>query len=609
MYDKNKKSTQPGQRNTENKSAGRVKGASGKRNGQATLMGSKGRGQDANVKEKVYSGKFNTFVDDYEDFDDEYYRTLAKNKKQSGSASGKSTNGKKTINKNINSRSMDSRPMSSRSTDNRSTDNKGTDRRSMNNRSTDNKGTDRRSTYNRSITTKSTISNSINNSTIKNTVCIRSESGKSVSDKNVYQKGTFQNDAYGHSIADKNSYSKKVSGKTTGPERMKNNGKKGTCPYSRECGGCNYMQQSYDIELMEKQKTVEKLINKYCKVESIIGMKSPSHYRNKVHVVFDHDKKGNPLSGVYEEGSHRIVAVNQCLIHNQKADAIINTIRDMLKSFKMKTYDEDTGYGLLRHVLIRAGYISNEIMVVLVLASPILPSKSNFVKALRDKHPEISTIVINVNDKKTSMVLGDKEQVIYGKGYIEDSLCGKVFRISPKSFYQVNPAQTEILYNKAIELAELKGSETVIDAYCGTGTIGLIASDHAKRVIGVELNKDAVHDANTNAKRNNAQNIEFYNNDAGVFLSQMAEQQEKADVVFLDPPRSGSSEQFMDSLVRLKPKKVVYISCNPVSLERDLGYLTKKGYRASKAVPVDMFPWTGHVETVILMTRCGKNDK
>ncbi len=380
----------------------------------------------------------------------------------------------------------------------------------------------------------------------------------------------------------------------------------GGCSYQRSCGGCNIMHDSYEKHLEMKQKEVEKLLKKYCKVEPILGMKKPDHYRHKVHVVFDHDRKGNPISGVYEEGTHRVIAVDRCLIHNEKADAIIASIRGMLKSFKILTYDEDSGYGLLRHVLIRTGYHIGEIMVVLVLASPIMPSKNNFVKALRKEHPEITTVVVNVNDKQTSMVLGDKEQVIYGKGFIEDSLCGKTFRISPKSFYQVNPSQTELLYKKAIEFAELTGEETVIDAYCGIGTIGIIAADHAKEVIGIELNKDAVRDAVVNAKRNEITNIEFYNNDAGVFMSQMAAKGETADVVFMDPPRTGSNPQFMDAVAVLKPKKVVYISCNPVTLERDLEYLTKKGYKAQVAVPVDMFPWTSHVETVVLMSRKDK---
>lgn len=375
------------------------------------------------------------------------------------------------------------------------------------------------------------------------------------------------------------------------------------CPYLRECGGCNILKQSYEEELKFKQTTVDDLLKSFCHVEPIIGMKNPEHYRNKVHVVFDHDKKGNPISGVYEEGTHRVIPIERCLIHNKKADEIIKSIRGLLKSFKIKTYDEDSGYGLLRHVLIRTGFASGQIMVVLVLASPIFPSKNNFVKALRELHSDITTIVVNVNDKQTSMVLGEKEQVIYGKGFIEDKLCNKVFRISPKSFYQVNPAQTEIIYGKAIEMAGLTGTETVVDAYCGIGTIGIIAADQANKVIGVELNKDAVKDAIINAKQNDTKNIDFYHNDAGEFMTQMAEQKEKVEVVFMDPPRTGSTEKFIDAVALLKPDKVVYVSCNPVTLERDLKYFREKGYRAKKAVPVDMFPWTSHVETVVLISR------
>jgi len=285
-----------------------------------------------------------------------------------------------------------------------------------------------------------------------------------------------------------------------------------------------------------------------------------------------------------------------------------------LHSFKIKTYDEDTGYGLLRHVLVRRGFHSGEVMVVLVLGSPVLPSKNHFVMALRELHPEISTVIVNVNDKRTSMVLGDKESVIYGKGYIEDTLCGCTFRISPKSFYQVNPVQTELLYGKAIAYAALTGNETVVDAYCGTGTIGIIAAKSAKKVIGVELNRDAVRDAVKNAKCNNVKNIEFYNADAGQFMVEMAEYRadakrgeksgaDEVDVVFMDPPRAGSDEAFLSSVVTLAPKRVVYVSCNPETLARDLLYLTKHGYRAQECQPVDMFPWTKHVETVVLLSK------
>lgn len=376
-----------------------------------------------------------------------------------------------------------------------------------------------------------------------------------------------------------------------------------SCRVIKRCGGCQLQEQSYEKQLQEKQNYVNRLLSKFCHVENIIGMKNPYYYRNKVHAVFDTDKKGNVISGVYEAGTHNVINIDSCLLEDQKADKIIVTIRGMLKSFKMKTFDEDTGMGLLRHVLIRTGHKSGEIMVVLVLASHIFPSKNNFIKALLKVHPEITTIVMNVNNKKTSMVLGEREQVLYGKGYIEDSLCGMVFRISPKSFYQVNPVQTEILYGKAIEFASFIGNETIIDAYSGIGTIGLIASKHVKKVIGVELNRDAVKDAITNAKRNKAKNVYFYNCDAGEFMNQMASEKQTVDAVFMDPPRSGSTEQFLNSMCTMNPKKIIYISCNPETLERDLSFLVNRGYKAVKAVPVDMFPGTEHVECVIGMQR------
>lgn len=375
------------------------------------------------------------------------------------------------------------------------------------------------------------------------------------------------------------------------------------CPVAKKCGGCQLQGVAYEEQLKRKQKKVTELLGSFGKIEPIIGMKDPSYYRNKVHAVFDRLRNGTIISGVYQEGTHIVVPVDSCQIENQKADAIIRDIRDLLKSFKIKTYDEDTGYGLLRHVLIRTGHKSGEIMVVLVLGSPILPSKNNFVKALRKLHPEITTIVLNINDKRTNMILGDRENVLFGKGYIEDELCECTFRISPKSFYQVNPVQTEILYEKAISMAGLTGKEKVIDAYCGIGTIGLVASKHASQVIGVELNKDAVKDAIVNAKRNEVKNIVFYAQDAGQFMTNMAMQGETADVVFMDPPRAGSDEAFLGSVAKLAPKKVVYISCNPETQARDLKYLVKKGYQVKKIQAVDMFPMTGHVECVVLMSR------
>lgn len=375
------------------------------------------------------------------------------------------------------------------------------------------------------------------------------------------------------------------------------------CPISKKCGSCQYQGMSYHKQLQKKQRQEESLLGGYGKVEPIIGMKNPYYYRNKVHAVFDRDRRGNVISGTYEAKSHRVVPVENCLIEDQKSQEIIHTIKNLLKSFKIKIYDEDTGYGLLRHVMVRRGFKSGEIMVILVLGSPILPSKNNFVKALRKEHPEITTVVLNVNDKKTSMVLGEKEKPIYGPGFIKDELCGCTFRISPKSFYQVNPVQTEILYNTAIEYAGLKGKETIIDAYCGIGTISLIAAKHVKKVIGVELNKDAVKDAKINAKENHITNAEFRQGDAGEFMVKMAENDQKADVVFMDPPRAGSDVKFLSSVVKLNPKKVVYISCGPDTLARDLKYLTKHGYQVKRIQPVDMFPFCDHCETVVLLER------
>lgn len=373
------------------------------------------------------------------------------------------------------------------------------------------------------------------------------------------------------------------------------------CKYASKCGGCSYQDKSYAYSLLKKQREMDKLLGEFGKVRPIIGMDIPLYYRNKVHHVFGYDKKHGTYSGFYEQDSHRIVRVDSCIIEDKNAGAVIRTIEELLKSFKIKTFDEDTGFGLFRHVLIRTGHETNQMLVVLVLSSPILPSKNNFVKALLKKHPEITSIVLNVNDKKTSMVLGERNIPLYGKGYIEDILCGKRFRISPNSFYQVNPIQTEILYNTAINLAELKKKETVLDAYCGIGTIGMIASDRVNKVIGVELNKSAVKDAIYGAKANGVNNIEFVCADASEYIVKLAESGESVDVVIMDPPRSGSTEVFLSSVVKLAPKKVVYISCGPDTLARDLKYLTKHGYVTRKIQPVDLFPFTNHVETVCLL--------
>lgn len=376
-----------------------------------------------------------------------------------------------------------------------------------------------------------------------------------------------------------------------------------SCVYAKKCGGCQYQGMPYAKQLKKKQKQVEELLGGMGKIEPILGMADPFHYRNKVNAAFSRTRRGQIISGVYKERTHEVVDIVECEIEDTRADVIIQDIKGLLPSFKIKTYDEDSGYGLLRHVMVRTGHTTGEIMVVLVLASPVLPSKNNFVKALRKLHPEITTIVLNVNDKKTSMVLGKRNITLYGKGYIEDVLCGLTFRISPTSFYQINSKQTEVLYAKALEYAALSGKERVIDAYCGIGTIGMTMSKQAKEVIGVELNGEAVRDAVANAKRNQLKHITFYAQDAGEFMMQLAAKGESADVVMMDPPRSGSTEEFMDSVAVLKPKRVVYVSCNPVTLARDLKYFAKKGYALVKCQPVDMFPFTDEIEVCTLLEK------
>ena len=377
------------------------------------------------------------------------------------------------------------------------------------------------------------------------------------------------------------------------------------CAVAKKCGGCDYINSPYNKHVKEKLELANKLIKKYGKFEGIVSMSNPYHSRNKVSAVFGFENK-KIIAGTYEKNSHRVVDTKNCLIEDKKASAIIQTIKKMCISFKIKAYDEDSGFGFLRHVLIRVGKKSGKIMVVLVTSNVIFPNKNAFIKVLRGEHPEITTIVQNVNNKNTSMVLGDREIVMYGKGYITDELCGLTFKISPKSFYQVNRDQTEKLYSQAIEYAGLEGDEVLLDAYSGIGTIGLIASKSVKEVISVELNKDAHKDAITNAKINNIKNVKFYNADATAFINDLAAAGEKIDVVILDPPRTGSTEEFIAAVGRLKPKKVVYVSCNPETLARDLESFKRQMYGFEKGMVFDCFCHTRHAEVVVLMSRKDK---
>ena len=382
------------------------------------------------------------------------------------------------------------------------------------------------------------------------------------------------------------------------------------CKYFGKCGGCDHIDKPYKEQLKIKQDIVSGCLKKAaangtCKqipVEDIIGADNPFHYRNKVHAVFSRDRNGKVICGMYSEESHKVVDVDECLLEDETAGAIIRQIRSLAISYKMKIYDEDRGDGFLRHVLIRAAHYRGrkEYMVVIVTGSLQFTGKNNFIKILRGKFPEISTIVQNINNKRTSMVLGERNEVIYGKGYVVDDSLGFDFRISPSAFFQINTEQTEKLYGLALEMAEPKKTDVVLDAYCGTGTIGMFLSRKAGKVIGVELNTDAVRDARDNARRNKADNIEFVCADATKF---MQTDPGKFDILCMDPPRSGSTPEFIDAAAKLGISKIVYVSCNPETLARDIALFVKKGYVLKRAVPVDMFPQTEHVEVVSLLQR------
>lgn len=370
------------------------------------------------------------------------------------------------------------------------------------------------------------------------------------------------------------------------------------CDVYKKCSGCQLTNLSYEEQLSFKMKKVISLLGRFSHVEEIIGMETPLHYRNKMQAVFDMDSHKHPISGVWQTEAQRVVKTDSCLIENEKALWIVRAARGMIKDFGIYVYDRKTRKGSLRHIMVRNGEVSGEYMVVLVTA----PGKSGrlreFASALVKRFPDIKTVVQLENSTDIPLWMEEKENVLYGKGYIEDTLCNRKFKISPRSFYQINHTQTEVLYNKAIEFAELKESDIVIDAYCGIGTIGIIAAKNAGTVYGVETVADAVKNARENCALNGVQNYKVEKGDAGKFMTRLAEKGEKINVVFTDPPRAGCSKEFLNSLVKLSPERVVYVSCNPDTLARDLDFLRKNKYSVEKIQPVDMFPHTKHCEVV-----------
>jgi 23S rRNA (uracil1939-C5)-methyltransferase len=388
--------------------------------------------------------------------------------------------------------------------------------------------------------------------------------------------------------------------KTLSPDRI--NPK---CKVATACGGCQFQQYAYKAQLLFKQRTVDEQFRKvgHLEVKALptLGMEDPYNYRDKIQVPFGLDQKGQVFSGFYKEGTHVIVPITECFIEDKRARRILDVLCQQLTALHIQPYIEELGDGFIRNALIKTSYYEKQIMLVLVTTEESFPKKDELIAALKTQCPEITTLVQNINFEHTNVVLGDETIVLYGPGYIEDQLCGVHFQISAKSFYQTNPVMTEVLYKTAMEYAKLTPEDVVFDAYSGIGTIGLIASKSCKEVISVEIIPEAVQDAIANAKNNGITNFKAYADDASSFISRMAKQGEHIDVLFVDPPRKGCDAKFLDAVAALKPSRIVYISCNPSSLARDVAYISK-AYKLGAIQPVDLFPHTSHIETVCALS-------
>ena len=371
------------------------------------------------------------------------------------------------------------------------------------------------------------------------------------------------------------------------------------CKICTSCGGCQYQQLAYPAQLKYKTKRVKESLSRIAKVDTkvlpCLGMEDPYNYRNKIQVPYNKDRNGKVKFGFYKENTHIIMPIKECAIEDKRAAPILWDIKLLLEDMNIPVYNEDNGKGILRYVLIRTSHHYEELMVVLVTTQLNFPGQRNFVNELVSRHPEITTVVENVNSRHTNVILGNQEKVLYGPGHIKDDILGLTFEISASSFFQVNPIQVEKLYASALNLIDFSKKEVVLDAYSGVGTIGLIAAKNAKKVISVEINKSAHKNAIENAKRNNVDNIEFVCDDASKYISKS---DIDIDVLIMDPPRSGSDETFLSTVINKHIKKIIYISCNPETLARDIAYLSNL-YKVTYVQPVDMFPMTAHVETVV----------
>ena len=368
----------------------------------------------------------------------------------------------------------------------------------------------------------------------------------------------------------------------------------------KDCGGCQIQELDYNKQLELKTNEVKQVISRIGKLENVeihetIGMQSPCRYRNKAQFPIQ-NINGSTAIGFYKKKSHDVIPTDMCVIQHDINDKIIKIIKTYIQAYNVSIYNETTHTGVLRHLVTKVGFTTNEVMVVLVANGTNLPHLNELASVLKENILGFKTLVLNVNKAKTNVILGKENKVIYGNGKINDYIGDLVFEISPLSFFQVNPVQTEVLYNKALEYAELKENDTVFDIYCGIGSISLFLAQKATKVYGIEIVEDAIKDAKINAKLNNLNNVEFYVGKAEEVVPKMYSEGKTANVVVVDPPRKGCDEKVLDTIVSMKPDRVVYVSCNPSTLARDLAYLDERGYKCVEIQPVDMFPHTMHVE-------------
>lgn len=379
------------------------------------------------------------------------------------------------------------------------------------------------------------------------------------------------------------------------------------CPVYDRCGGCQLQHLKYEGQLKAKEEIVREAFKRYAGLDQVnlkpmLGMDQPWGYRNKAQVQlgFEHNKL---IVGLYEPGTHRLVDIAGCPIHHPKVNKAIDIVKSVLASLNVSIYKDRSGSGVVRNIVVRAGLQSDELQITIVTATERLPQRETIVAAIRRAIPEVTTIAQNVNAGKTSLIFGDRTKILWGKDTIEESLGDLPFSLSPRAFFQLNPEQTVKLYDTVREAAALTGRETVIDAYCGTGTIGLWLAPYAKEIRGIEVIPEAVEDARANAERSGRTNVSFYAGKVEDLLPRWIKQGISPDVVVVDPPRTGCDERLLRSLIQTKPKRIVYVSCNPSTLAKDCKQLLDNGYEIAWIQPVDMFPQTAHVECCVSLVR------